>query len=127
MAGAGVGGARGSSWEWGAGPDSPAQPCRGSPFVMVVTAEKAGPKVVSILVWRENRRDLTLTPDRTWTHTDMCQQALLLPRPWARTDSDTPAVPTALPMQASATRGRDCSGSSSGLGYAGCALRQTLP
>ena len=27
----------------------------GSPFVMVVTAEKAGPKVVSILLWRENR------------------------------------------------------------------------
>lgn len=40
----------------------------GSPFVMVVTAEKAGPNVVSILVWRENECDSAPTPRRMWPH-----------------------------------------------------------
>lgn len=77
----------------------------GSPFVMVVTAEKAGPKVVSILVWRENECDSALTPRRMWTHTWMWADTIPLRSPHARTLADTPTTHTAQPTRGTSRDG----------------------
>lgn len=96
-------------------PPSPASPDRlglaHSPFVMVVTAEKAGPKVVSILVWRENAEGLTPAPKvDVDTHTNTHGHAFTPVCLWACVHMHGPPKPGGVGSRSSARGPRMCSG-----------------
>lgn len=92
---------------------------------MVVTAEKAGPKVVSILVWRENAGDLAPSPkeDRD-THRSAHGQTLLpmFPCARARTQGHITNTP-ARPSHRSPGWGGDSSGSRGAQSHEVCSYR----